>query len=62
MQLVRPMNCFLTIIFVLAILQLNMNISEASILKKLKKKLKNPETCWKEKTENHCTTTYEKVT
>jgi len=57
MKLVRPFYGLLSISFMMATLQLHM--SEASILKKLRKKLR-PETCWREKIESHCTTTYEK--
>jgi len=58
MKLVRPFYVLLSISFMMATLQLH--VSEASILKKLRKKLKTPVTCWREKIESHCTTTYEK--
>jgi len=58
MKLVRSFNGLLAICLMMATLQLH--VSEASIIKKLRKKFKTPETCWREKIENHCTTTYEK--
>jgi len=58
MKLVRSFNGLLAVFFVMATLQLHMG--GASVLKKLRKKFKTPETCWREKIESHCTTTYEK--
>jgi len=58
MKLVNLFDALLAISLVMVTLQLHM--SEASIIKKLKKKLKTPETCWRKKIEKHCTTTYEK--
>jgi len=40
---------------------LQLHLSEASLLKKLKKLKKQKEACWEERTEQYCSTTYENV-
>jgi len=59
MKLVTRSPGFLACFVMMMTLQLHM--SEASLLKKLKKLKKEKEACWEEKTEQYCSTTYENV-
>jgi len=51
---------FLAYCLVMMMMTLQLHMSEASLLKKLKLK-KEKEVCWEEKTEQYCSTTYENV-